>query len=142
MDIELLKALLNAHKAIEAERNALAHGHFGTYSKLPDGLLWMSTKDYIAFKVNVTLALRPVIDDVKIDQLNRNIYVYRIPDLEQIFSDIEQIAWIWHHFIRYLQTAKVDAGEASRLYNQICDRKHVAQELVKLRSKPARSGEL
>lgn len=42
-DQDLLNAVLNVHKSIEAERNALAHGHFGMYSELKDSLLWMAT---------------------------------------------------------------------------------------------------
>jgi hypothetical protein len=35
-DREIISASLNAHKAIESERNAFAHGHFGLSSILPD----------------------------------------------------------------------------------------------------------
>jgi hypothetical protein len=37
-DQDLLNAVLNVHKSIEAERNALAYGHFGMYSELKDSL--------------------------------------------------------------------------------------------------------
>src|ERR1700724_3338471 len=48
-DQELLSAVLSVHKSIEAERNALAHGHFGTSTALPDALIWMNTNDFVSF---------------------------------------------------------------------------------------------
>ena len=36
-DQELIFAVLNVHKSIESERNALAHGHLGVYSLMEDG---------------------------------------------------------------------------------------------------------
>jgi hypothetical protein len=49
-DQELLSAVLNAHASVETERNALCHGHFGTSTKMPDGLIWMTTNDYPQFE--------------------------------------------------------------------------------------------
>jgi hypothetical protein len=43
---KLLTAILNVHKAVEAELNAFAHGHFGCCNTFSDGLLWMSSGDY------------------------------------------------------------------------------------------------
>jgi hypothetical protein len=36
---ELLSAIMNVHKSIEGERNALTHGHFGIYTNLADGIV-------------------------------------------------------------------------------------------------------
>jgi hypothetical protein len=55
-DMELLKAILNVHKAIETERNALAHGHFGICPQLPDGILWQASTDYVDLQVNMNVA--------------------------------------------------------------------------------------
>jgi hypothetical protein len=51
-DQELLSAIFNAHKSVEGERNALTHGHFGIYSNLQDGIIWMDTKTYVALKAS------------------------------------------------------------------------------------------
>ena len=37
-DNELIVAILDVHKSIEKERNALTHGHLGVYSELEDGI--------------------------------------------------------------------------------------------------------
>jgi hypothetical protein len=54
-DRELLAAILAVHKATEDDRNDLTHGHFGTYSYLASGIIWMATKDYVDFKTRVHL---------------------------------------------------------------------------------------
>jgi hypothetical protein len=48
-DRDLLSAVLNVHKSVEAERNALAHGHLGTYSFMPRkrGEHWTKEIDYV-----------------------------------------------------------------------------------------------
>ena len=47
-DQELLSAILLVHKSTEKERNSLAHGYFGTSTKLPESLLWVDTDAAIA----------------------------------------------------------------------------------------------
>jgi hypothetical protein len=54
-ELELLTALLNVHKSIEGERNALAHGYFGVAEDLPDAVLWLSTNDYVALKGAISM---------------------------------------------------------------------------------------
>jgi len=133
VDLELLTAILNVHKSIESERNALAHGHFGVYSHLPDGILWMTTNDYIAFKVHLTLSVAPNVRDDKIDTLNRNIFYYKDNDLILLFDEIDDLAYVWQELIKYLQLAKVDAAQSAQLYRQLCDRPRIVQELERLR---------
>jgi hypothetical protein len=137
-DRELLNAILNAHKSIESERNALTHGHFGIYTHLLDGLVWMETKDYVDFKARMDLA-NEVFTDKTRDKFYSNLFVYRKQDLEKIFDDINEIAHIWHAFISYLRSQPPQRAE---LYRQLCDRKHIRPELEKLRREktpPARS---
>lgn len=133
-DRELLSAILNAHKSIETERNALTHGHFGIYTNLPDGLVWMETKDYVDFKARMELANQSFTNKVK-DALYSNLYVYKKRDLEKIFEDIKEIADIWHKFTRYLRTSPPLRAE---LYRQLCDRRHIRPELEKLRREKTR----
>jgi hypothetical protein len=73
-DRELLSAILNVHKSIETERNALAHGHFGIYTNLPDGLIWMETKVYVDYKARMELGNEAFTSE-EADALYSNMYV-------------------------------------------------------------------
>jgi hypothetical protein len=129
---ELLDAILSAHKIVETDRNDLTHGHFGIYSNLPDGIIWMGTKDYIDFKARMELAQAVFTNETKL-ALYSNTYVYKKPDLERIFSAIKEIASIWHDFILYLRAQS--PLQRAGLYRQLCDRKPIARELDLIRRK-------
>ena len=126
---ELLDAMLNVHKSIEAERNALAHGHFGIYTNLSDMVVWMETKVYVDIRARMELGNEAFTQD-EAETLYSNMYVYKKADLERIFEDIKEAAEMWHEFIRYLQTP---LGDRAELYGRICARNRILQELQKLR---------
>lgn len=130
-DIELLTAILNVHKSIESERNALAHGHMGIYTDMDDAVLWLSSSDYISFKsILVPVGDRRNTQD-KRDLLNSCLYYYKAPDLEAISNDIDLIGWIWSELIAYLRQKGLQRRVG--LYRQLCDRPRIAQELARLR---------
>jgi hypothetical protein len=135
VDHELLTATLNVHKAVEAERNAFAHGHFGCCNTFPDGLLWMSTGDYIQFRASRTLSVDvPPYGEKEHAALLATIFVYRKDDLEQTYADIKDQATIWFLMTTYLQFAsKGDATRCAEVYRQLCDRPRIAQELDRFR---------
>jgi hypothetical protein len=128
-DRELLSAIMNVHKSIESERNAITHGHFGIYTNLADGLVWMETKAYVDFKARMQLANQPFTNEIK-DALYSQLYVYKKPDLEKIFTEIKMIADIWSVFISYL---RAQLPQRAELYRRLCDQKHIHQELEILR---------
>lgn len=133
-DQELVSALLNAHKSIEAERNALAHGHFGVSSTVPDGFIWMNTADYIDFRVLLdTKGADPYDHETKRQILGR-VWVYREPDLVTIFNDVIWLSEIWTNAIAYLRLP-VGSKERADKYRQLSGQQRIAQELVKLRQK-------
>jgi hypothetical protein len=130
IDLELLTAFLNVHKAIETERNSLAHGHFGTSSLIKDGLLWMNNSDYVFVKSNMALTpgKKPPLNEIL-----SKIYVYRIGDLTKIYEDICWMISGWYDFLEYL-SGNIEAAHDQQ-YRQLCDRPRIAQELVLLRQK-------
>jgi hypothetical protein len=130
---QLLTAALNVHKSVEAERNALAHGHLGVYSLMPDGILWLSTADYIAFKAILVLVGDRVYDDAKRERLSSRLSYYKEADLESILGNIDALGWIWYEMISYLQEQNPETRAAK--YNRLCDRPRIAQELEILRQK-------
>ena len=131
VDQELVSAALNVHKSIEAERNALAHGHLGIYSEMLDGIIWLSTADYIAFKAMLVLAGDVTRTQEKRDKLNSQLSYYKAPDLTTIYDDINTLGWIWSELRDYLQTIR--PSPRAELYRRLCDRPRIALELEKLR---------
>lgn len=132
IDQELLGALLNVHKATEIERNALAHGHFGISTKLPDDILWMTTNDYVAFKADQELTQRPSWDDDKHAKLLATFWVYRLTDVSKILLEIGELAQTWYDFLKLLQTRQ-GSDKRAESHRQLCDQPRIVQELVKLR---------
>jgi hypothetical protein len=132
-EIELVSAILNVHKSIEAERTALAHGHFGSADDVPDGLLWMNTGDYITIRTELTLLSKMEMHEERRKKIASMVYVYREPDLTQIMDDLRDLAWIWFWLVIYLKYQNEPQGVEA--YRQLCDRPRVAQELEKLRQK-------
>jgi hypothetical protein len=139
-DQTLITAALNVHKSVEAERNALAHGHMGTNSLLPDGILWMSTADYVSFKATLVLVGDTIHTDAKRDQLNSCLWYYRASDLQAIADDIDMMGWIWSDMIEFLRELR--PKRRHELYQQLCKRPRIAQELENLRVKARQSQDL
>jgi hypothetical protein len=132
-DKELLTAFLNVHKSIETERNALCHGHFGISDRIPDGILWMSTSDYVPTKSHFSLT--PDAAKPPLSRILSKIYVYRAADLMQIFEDIEWMGNYWFHFLEYLRLPSEPLKGRDQQYHQLCDQPHIARELETLRRK-------
>jgi hypothetical protein len=133
-DKELITAILDVHKSIEKERNALAHGHLGVYSELGDGILWLSAANYVSFKAEHVLKGDRTHDRAKSDKLNSALSYYTKADLERILADIDKLGWIWSDAIRYLQE-KAPATRAA-IYRELCGgQPRITQELEKLRKK-------
>jgi hypothetical protein len=128
---ELLSVILAVHKSIEDDRNDLTHGHFGTYSNLLDGILWMGTKAYVDLKTRLELANQVFTDELREETYER-MYFYKKDDLERIFESIKEIASIWSDFQKYLR-----ASPALRdaLYDLLCARPRILQELENPRRK-------
>jgi hypothetical protein len=133
-DQELLSAILNLHKSVETERNSLTHGHFGTSTKIPDGIIWMAAADYVTIRANITLDPTPTWNDAKHLKLLSAISVYRTADLTTIFEDMIEVANSWYNLVIYLRSPTGGQIRADR-YRQLCDRPHIARELKILRQK-------
>jgi len=130
-DQELLAAALNVHKSIEAERNAISHGHFGTYSKLPNALLWMTTNDYVELKATLSLVRATFTPELAKKSYAR-MYVYKADDFEQIYKNIQYIGWVWTDLTNYL---RADHFARAELYDRLCNQARIAQALATLRQK-------
>lgn len=128
-DQELLSAVMNMVGAVEAERNALAHGHFGISNLLPKDLVWQNTVDYIAHQTNVILRGQTEWNNDKHEAIVRNLFVYTKKDLEIIREDMILVGHITKLFLRYL------TGQSLVLRKHLHEFPRVNQELKKLRKK-------
>lgn len=122
-DLDLFLALLQYKSAVEKERNALAHGVFGFSAQITDGLVWISTSDYISHLANHAATGK--------NQVRDKCFVYEIGDLETIARDVEDLAQQIGFFLGYLASDE-PLWRATR-YPQLCSSPRVAQELDRLR---------
>jgi hypothetical protein len=133
-DQELLTAVLNVHKAVESERNALGHGHFGISNNVPDGILWMNSPDYVAIRIFQSGQKTPTWNkEARLNLLSR-VWVYKKHDLATIFINIKEIGDIWFNLETYTSLSVNDPLRAE-LYRQLCDRSLLRQEFDKHRRK-------
>jgi hypothetical protein len=132
-DKDLLKAILAVERATELERNALAHGHFGVSSLLPDDFVWQETKDYMAHRTDVTLRAQKGWDEEKHERLIGTLFVYTKSDLELIHKDIFELGNTLRLFLRYLQDSKRKNGTPALRRRQLCDQPNIARELDRAR---------
>jgi hypothetical protein len=130
-DKELISALLYVHKSIEAERNALAHGHFGIHDKFTDMILWITTETYVKFKTETNLANIVLTTQRKLEFYSE-VYFYRDSDLRSILSDINAVCEMWASAIIWLRARPPSRAE---LYLQLCNQSRIAQALDVLRQK-------
>ena len=131
-DLELLTAMLDVHKSIEAERNSLAHGHFGVYDKFPDGMLWMTGQDYITLKAKLNLA-KMLFTDAMRDDLFSRISFFKLEDLETISKNIHCCAHMWGEAVNWLRTHR--PPQRDELYRQLCGQSRIGRALATLRQK-------
>jgi|HubBroStandDraft_1064217.scaffolds.fasta_scaffold37644_3 hypothetical protein len=131
-DQELLSAVLSVQKSIEADRNALAHGFFGHSSLLPKDYIWQETTDYLKHRSETILKNDTQWNRLKHEEIVKTFFVYTKDDLEQIRSDIIELGEILHAFLRYLKHLHLGGPLLSQLRRQLCERPHMARELVRL----------
>jgi hypothetical protein len=125
-DLDLLEAILTIHKGIEAERTALAHGHFGVSDNVPDGILWMNTNDY----VDLRLALnQKAPNDAILKKLLPGLWVYKADDLTAIFKEIKELARIWYNLARYDRSP--EGASRAEFYDELIARPRIKTELAR-----------
>jgi len=91
-DLDAFEALMTIYAGLEKQRNALAHGLFGTSDALPDALLWCDMQDHANFLINVYLADyqgKPLADPHA--KLRKDMFVYTRRDLEELLRDLTEL---------------------------------------------------
>jgi hypothetical protein len=121
---------MNVVKSVEAERNALAHGHFGISNLLPKDLVWLETVHYVAHKTNVELRGQVEWNEEKHESMVKNFFVYTKVDLEKIEEDMRFASRYLQLFMKYL------GNKSLVVRDHLCKLSHVAHELKRLRKHP------
>ena len=129
LDRELLETIATLHRSAEKERNALVHGHFGIYSALEDGLIWMDTQTYIDARTRIAVLQSMPKDHV--EKMYSNTFIYKAKDLQTIFDCIEEAGDLWHNFTQLLRIP-LDQRHGA-LYSELCQMPRIAQELARRR---------
>ncbi|MDR6395904.1 hypothetical protein [Herbaspirillum seropedicae] len=105
-DLLLFQALLSVYGSLEKERNGLAHGCFGVCPDDPSILFWIDIKDHVHFQT-ATLAkeIRGEFSetDDRHAHLKERLYVYRLPDLETLYLQMEEFWFSMFYFNGYLR---------------------------------------
>jgi hypothetical protein len=139
-DRELLGAVLRVHQAAEAERNALAHGSYGSHPNMPESILWIDTSDIAHFITSMLrreskTGTRHTANDEKL--LGRKLSHYTAKDLEAIYAQILQAHQTVFNFSAYLRTSKPEIRDEQ--YGQLCSSPPIREALRALRDGAHRS---
>jgi hypothetical protein len=132
--IELVSAVLNITKAVSSERAALAHGHFGISSKLPDDLIWQDTKNYVSFRTYVSLE-KGRWDTNKHNEVFMATFVYQEDDFVTLHKSIYDLHAIYFDLIDYLQSPRLQPETTLSRYSKLCNQPQIAQALAQIRQK-------
>jgi hypothetical protein len=143
-DNELLGALLLLYQSAEAERNALAHGCFGSHPRLPHSVLWSEPAQMAHYIVDVMRAedkADRLPDDVSL-AFSRKLSHYTTKDLEVIYQQISEARRAVFNLNSYLRiTSNPAYSGAARevLYGQLCSASPIREALHDLRLRGSKS---
>jgi hypothetical protein len=126
---ELVAAMLDVHKSIEAERTALAHGNFGVIDSLPDAILWMTSKDYVHLKARLHLRNEVLTEEIK-NGFYASLSYYRKPDLESVYEATKFCAAMWPDAVNWLRSRDPRRAE---LFHLLRSQSRIAEALNKPR---------
>jgi hypothetical protein len=112
---DLLYAILRVSDRIEAQRNDLAHGHFGACDDLPDDILWINAEKYVMVRVDIYRG------GPNADMLFHHLFYYTLTDLEVLADEIVELFRILASFHALLRESSGRAPGSRRreLFDQL-----------------------
>lgn len=101
---EYFEIMMRLYKSLEAQRNSLAHGCYGTAANDPDVLLWIEVKHHVHFQSEVLTNYKKGshMQDPH-ERLKENMFVYRIEDLNTLENEMDQFWEASLYFNVYLR---------------------------------------
>jgi len=83
-------ALMIIYKSLEAQRNDLAHGCFGETNAIPDGFLWIDSKNYVHFRAEILGQEKTkMFPPDRHGRLKKHLFVYKFTDLETLYEEMD-----------------------------------------------------
>ncbi len=108
-DLRVFEAIQIVYTALEKERNSLAHGCFGISDDDRNVLYWIDLKHHVQFQTEALVKESQSgysASDDRHAQLKENMFVYRLSDLETLYSQMEEFWWAAFYFNCYLREPK------------------------------------
>ncbi len=138
-DLQLFEAVLSVYSRVEADRNDLAHGCFGTSFDIPDGLLWIEQQHFARILTkNKTMTLWDGESTQRIrpySEFEPYIFVYKQNDLAYIRKDIEELIMTMKMFNGYLSWDLSEKPSSvylrEELYFQLCLEPRIREVLAR-----------
>ena len=135
-DLDLLSAVMNIIGSAEKERNDLAHGCFGISKDIPDGILWIASKDIGTWQASIIFKPSAAASDGDYTKLANLLYVYKKQDLERIYDQIAETWGIIHHLLIYVderqRAAETLSPVSDRLYDLLIAAPRVGEALAQI----------
>ena len=128
--MDLFLALLKLARGPRDQRNEMAHGVWGFSEDVPDALVLFSPKaalkvrgevvsvsEQIKMHKNHGTPLPPTLFDrlLVAGAMDDDMWVYRLPDLEEIHKQVEEAGETWRDFARFIWVETHDLAEEARL---------------------------
>jgi hypothetical protein len=115
--------------SLEAQRNDLGHGCFGICPDDDDLLFIITVHYHVLWRADILPKhLKGIIPPDSHQRLKENMYVYRMADFENLYSQMEQLWWGMFHFNGYLRepTNQLRVAEFRKLFESDRIQKHIA----------------
>lgn len=129
-------AVMILYKSLESQRNDLAHGCFGTIENIDDALLWIKIEHHVHFMADaITTEGRGMFRADRHELLKRNMFVYKLKDIEQLYSDMKECwnaAFNFNGWLRH-STSSVFPQIGSQMFAQLCALPQIRREMDRLR---------
>ena len=106
--LRLFEAVLSVLQSTSDDRAAVAHGHWGVLVNHADKLLWVESKFHSPWNtlvLNKQDSGNPWVDSH--EGLHPHLYVVTIPDIEQVYTDIDEMWKILFDFLNLVRGQSV-----------------------------------
>lgn len=94
----LFRAILRLFESLAKERADLAHGHWGVLDAEADKAIWIEAKDHTPWNTLVLLAGEKG-QHIGHDQLQKDAYVYRLADVQDVYDRVYELWRISFDFV-------------------------------------------
>ncbi|HEY4846297.1 MAG TPA: hypothetical protein VIH87_00500 [Methylocella sp.] len=131
--IATYKALMDEYGSLESQRNDLAHSCFGICPEDDDLLFMIKVEHHVVWQADIL----PKLDAGTYSGsdphqgLKENMYVYRMADLERLYSQMKQLRWDIVNFNAYLRHP--ERSECVALFQQLFSEPRIQQRIAALK---------